>query len=180
MKACGMVRRIMMTWLNGNISRVTGPLCGEFTSDRWIPHTKASDNLLSHTDCLDTGRRLNIKMSSYQHRDFHYKDKTVSQPYMWTPFYTETRSRELCMLYTVNLTNMTAHVLHNDLLCGKYTQPMITTLWLKNHLPYLQRCHYFSVRTTNSLLSWYNLVKLNNKFGNMKCMCPIGCVLLIF
>ena len=28
---------------NGNIFRVTGPLCGEFTSRRWIPLTKAND-----------------------------------------------------------------------------------------------------------------------------------------
>ena len=31
-----------MTSSNGNISRVTGPLCGEFTGHRWIPLTKAS------------------------------------------------------------------------------------------------------------------------------------------
>ena len=29
---------IMMTLSNGNIFRVTGPLCGEFTGHRWIPH----------------------------------------------------------------------------------------------------------------------------------------------
>ena len=34
---------IMMTSSNGNIFRVTGHLCGEFTGLRWIPHTKASD-----------------------------------------------------------------------------------------------------------------------------------------
>ena len=28
---------------NGNIFRVTGPLCGEFTGHRWIPLTRASD-----------------------------------------------------------------------------------------------------------------------------------------
>ena len=28
---------IMMTSLNGNIFRVTGPLCGEFIGHRWIP-----------------------------------------------------------------------------------------------------------------------------------------------
>ena len=28
---------------NENIFRVSGPLCGEFTGDRWIPLTKASD-----------------------------------------------------------------------------------------------------------------------------------------
>ena len=33
----------MMTSSNGNMFRVTGHLCGEFTGDRWIPRTKASD-----------------------------------------------------------------------------------------------------------------------------------------
>ena len=33
----------MMTSSNGNIFRVTGHLCGEFTGPRWIPHIKASD-----------------------------------------------------------------------------------------------------------------------------------------
>ena len=36
----------MMTSSNGNIFRVTGPLCREFTGDRWIPRTKASDGEL--------------------------------------------------------------------------------------------------------------------------------------
>ena len=27
----------------GNIFRVTGPLCGEFTGHRWVPRTQASD-----------------------------------------------------------------------------------------------------------------------------------------
>ena len=34
---------IRMTSSNGNIFRDTGPLCGEFTGHRWIPHTKAND-----------------------------------------------------------------------------------------------------------------------------------------
>ena len=33
----------MRTSSNGNIFRVTGPLCGEFTGHRWIPLTKASE-----------------------------------------------------------------------------------------------------------------------------------------
>ena len=33
-------RPAMMTSSNGNIFRVTGPLCGEFTGHRWIPRTK--------------------------------------------------------------------------------------------------------------------------------------------
>ena len=32
-----------MTSSNGNIFRVTGPLCGEFTGHRWIPLTTDSD-----------------------------------------------------------------------------------------------------------------------------------------
>ena len=35
--------RYMMTSSNGNIFRVTGHLCGEFTGPRWILHTKASE-----------------------------------------------------------------------------------------------------------------------------------------
>ena len=34
---------VMMTSLNGNIFRVTGPLWGDSTGHRWIPLTKASD-----------------------------------------------------------------------------------------------------------------------------------------
>ena len=33
----------MMTSSNGNIFRIIGPLCGEFTGHRWIPLTKTSD-----------------------------------------------------------------------------------------------------------------------------------------
>ena len=38
-----LAKLIMMTSSNGNILRVTGLFCGEFTDDRWIPFTKASD-----------------------------------------------------------------------------------------------------------------------------------------
>ena len=37
------VSKLIMTSSNGNIFRVTGPLCGEYTGHRWIPLTKASD-----------------------------------------------------------------------------------------------------------------------------------------
>ena len=39
----GISRLNMMTSSNGNIFRVTGLLCGEFTGYRWIPLTKAID-----------------------------------------------------------------------------------------------------------------------------------------
>ena len=41
--SCSTTQIFMMTSSNGNIFRVTGLLCGEFTGRRCIPHTKASD-----------------------------------------------------------------------------------------------------------------------------------------
>ena len=38
-----LITQDMMTSSDGNIFRVTGPLCGELTGDRSIPRTKASD-----------------------------------------------------------------------------------------------------------------------------------------
>ena len=37
------IAALVMTSSNGNIFRVTGPLWGEFTCQRWVPHTTASD-----------------------------------------------------------------------------------------------------------------------------------------
>ena len=42
-KFCDRTAKVMITSSNGNIFRVTGLLCGEFTGPRWIPRTKASD-----------------------------------------------------------------------------------------------------------------------------------------
>ena len=39
----------MMTSSNGNVFRVTGPLCGEFTGHRWIPLTKARRGALIYS-----------------------------------------------------------------------------------------------------------------------------------
>ena len=44
---CNCTYPTMMTSSNGNIFRVTGHLCGEFTGPRWIPRKKASDAELS-------------------------------------------------------------------------------------------------------------------------------------
>ena len=41
-----LIENFMMTSSNGDIFRVTGLLCGEFTGRRWIPPTKASDTEL--------------------------------------------------------------------------------------------------------------------------------------
>ena len=41
--SCMLLHTIMMMSSNRNIFRITGPLCGEFTSYQWIPLTKNSD-----------------------------------------------------------------------------------------------------------------------------------------
>ena len=45
-----------MTSSNGNIFRVTGPLCGKFTGHWWIPLTKASDGWVNNRDAGDFRR----------------------------------------------------------------------------------------------------------------------------
>ena len=42
-KVVFMLGLLTVTSSNGNIFRVTGPVWGEFTGHRLIPHTKASD-----------------------------------------------------------------------------------------------------------------------------------------
>ena len=44
--------------MNGNIFRVTGHLCGEFTGHRWIPRTKASEAELGFFFDLRLNKRL--------------------------------------------------------------------------------------------------------------------------
>ena len=51
--ACSWTKKLMMTSSNGNIFPVTGHLCGEFTSHRWIPHPMASDVELWCFLCLN-------------------------------------------------------------------------------------------------------------------------------
>ena len=54
-----------MTSSNGNIFRVIGLLCGEFTGHRWIPRTQASDAELGCLLDLHLNKRLS-KQSSRQ------------------------------------------------------------------------------------------------------------------
>ena len=49
----------MMMSSNGNIFRVTGPNCGEFTGHRWIPLTKPMTRSFDAFFDLRLNRRLN-------------------------------------------------------------------------------------------------------------------------
>ena len=64
----------MMTSWNGNIFRVIGHLCGEFTGPRWIPRTKASDAELYFFDL-----RLNKRLSK---QSWGWWFETLSRP-LW-------------------------------------------------------------------------------------------------
>ena len=75
----------MVTSWNGNIFRITGPLCGEFTGLRWIPHTKASDAELSCFFFI--GALLNAWVNTRGAGDFkfycaHYVVTVMLFPYM--------------------------------------------------------------------------------------------------
>ena len=67
------VKWSMMTSSNGNIFRVTGLLCGEFTGHRWIPRTKASDAELWCFLWSALDKRLNKK----RHRWFETQSRSL-------------------------------------------------------------------------------------------------------
>ena len=67
----------MMTSSNGNIFRVTGPLCGEFTGHRWISLTKASDASMFSLICAWTNSRVNNRDTGDLKRHRAHYDVTV-------------------------------------------------------------------------------------------------------
>ena len=77
---------LMMTSSNGNIFRVTGPLCGEFNGHQWIPRTKASDAGLWCFFYL----RLNKRLSKHSaHYDVTVMQKVLQLLYVYRKSYTE-------------------------------------------------------------------------------------------
>ena len=76
----------MMTSSNGNIFRITGPLCREFTSHRWIPSQRPV------TWRFDVFFDLHLKNVWVNNRDtgdlrchFTHHDVTVMFSYTWVP-----------------------------------------------------------------------------------------------
>ena len=67
----------MMTSSNGNIFRVTGHLCGEFTGPRWIPRTRASDAELWCFCDLRLNKRVNNREADDLRRYRAHYDVTV-------------------------------------------------------------------------------------------------------
>ena len=74
------IRIYMMTSSNGNIFRVTGHLCGEFTGPRWIPRTKASDARLWCFFDLRLNKRLSKQSWGLCSPVFHDRNLELSQP----------------------------------------------------------------------------------------------------
>ena len=70
---------VMMTSSNGNMFRVTGPSCGEFTGHRWIPHTKARTRgslMFSMISAWMNGWKNNWKTDDLRRHGAHH-DVTV-------------------------------------------------------------------------------------------------------
>ena len=72
---------IMMTSSDGNIFRITGPVCREFTSHRWIHLTKASDFLFI---CAWTNGWVNNQNADdLRHYRAHYDVTNVENVVGW-------------------------------------------------------------------------------------------------
>ena len=72
----------MMTSSNGNLFRVTGSLCGEFTGQRWMPLTKASDAGLGYILCSAPPKNgsVNSRGDVYlRHNRTHYDVNVVRE-----------------------------------------------------------------------------------------------------
>ena len=85
---------------NGNIFRVTGHLCGEFTGLRWIPRTKASDAelwcfLWSASLIWINGWVNNREAGDLRRYRIHY-DVTVMWKSIVTLVFTKKVNRRLC------------------------------------------------------------------------------------
>ena len=75
----------MMTSSNGNIFRVTGPLCGEFTRHRWIPRTKASNAELWCLICVWINDWVSNREAGNLRRHRGHYDVTVMYIYVMVP-----------------------------------------------------------------------------------------------
>ena len=68
----------MMTSSNGNIFRITGHLCGEFTGHRWIPLTKVTRSFDVFFD-LHLNKRLSKQAGDLRRHRAHYDVIEMSQ-----------------------------------------------------------------------------------------------------
>ena len=75
---------LMMTSSSGNIFRVTGLLCWEFTDHRWIPLTKASNVKLWFSICAWTNGCVNHRdAGDLRHQRAHYDVTVMGRPSCW-------------------------------------------------------------------------------------------------
>ena len=103
----------MMTSSNGNIFRVTGLLCGEFTGHRWIPPTKASDAELSCFFDLRLDKRLNKQLrrrwfetpshSLWRHCTAYIQFHTPAAWYSGTPLERPGMSKKSCEIWCISM-----------------------------------------------------------------------------
>ena len=137
----------MMTSSNGNIFRVTGHLCGEFTDPRWIPRTKASDAGFDVFFDL----RLNKQLRK-QSRGWWYE--TLSRP-LWRHCNEETAANVI--VYTCNDSEMGQYQVR------EITWHEVTTQINGTHMIISSE---FMINKTFSE-SWYSGSKITKRFGNL-------------
>ena len=154
-----------MTSSNGNIFRVTGHLCGEFTGPRWIPRTKAVTPSFDVFFDLRLNKRLSkqswgwwfetLSRSLRRHRNasfllhYHFDNRRVAQfqwshceRYDWNlSISSHARNREQTLYDSLNALKMSP-------VCGlQWIVTEITSLVISKYIPfyvngamYVQRC----------------------------------------
>ena len=131
-----------MTSSNGNIFRVTGHLCGEFTGPRWIPRTKASDAELwcLLLMCVWINGWVNNREAGDLRRYRAHYDVIVMTYQSWTCIFHKRRLGSNLKYHRLNNERHHAFVLNSSLLwkgpcCGLipkarlYPSPCNNLLW---------------------------------------------------
>ena len=113
----------MVTSSNGNIFRVTGPLCSEFTCQRWIPHTKASG---AESEVFFNRSHYGVIVITHMHYFCETNQLTQKKPRDWRP---------LC-----SICNVICLIAVND----KYTTHMIAVMVVSPVSEYFC-CWWFSL-----------------------------------
>ena len=112
----------MMTSSNGNIFRVTGHLCGEFTGPRWIPRTKASEvrALMFSLICTRiNGWVNNGEAGDLRRKRAHYDVSLMVSPNMYKSWHDHQSSASLAFAWGIHRWPQTAGNAENVSIWGR-------------------------------------------------------------
>ena len=116
----------MMTSSNGNIFRVTGPLCGEFTGHRWILRVTGTKPVTRSFDVF-FDLRMNKRLSK---QSWGWWFETPSRP-LWRHCNALVMSASLCRRQTKQSGTLGVYCSRHD---TKAHTSQIIVLWIRNYI----------------------------------------------